>query len=153
MPLCRTVWASGVCCVLCAAFIFAIAALLVKLTGGRVPVLEITLIRSGISLVASAGKSQAGSSILAAAAAGAAHIHRALHPPQHVHKLSGSAILHLDPHTVAAFKRQQAAGVFEWLVRCAAAGVPCSSDQRQGHHSCDGAHSKHQVAHTPWYLW
>lgn len=41
---------------LVAAFIFAIAAVLVKLTGGRVPVLEITLIRSAISLVVSAGE-------------------------------------------------------------------------------------------------
>lgn len=48
------VWSSGVFCVLCAAFIFALTALLVKLTGGRVPVLEITLYRSGISLVVSA---------------------------------------------------------------------------------------------------
>lgn len=38
-----------------AALIFSVAALLVKLTGGRVPVLEITLLRSGISLVVSAG--------------------------------------------------------------------------------------------------
>lgn len=52
----RTVWSSGVFCVLCAAFIFAIAALLVKLTGGRVPVLQITLIRSAMSLVVSAGE-------------------------------------------------------------------------------------------------
>lgn len=44
------------CCVLLAAFIFAIAALLVKLTAGRVPVLEITLIRSVISLVVSLGE-------------------------------------------------------------------------------------------------
>lgn len=41
---------------LLAAFIFAVTALLVKLTAGRVPVLEITLIRSGISLVVSAGE-------------------------------------------------------------------------------------------------
>lgn len=53
---CRAVWSSGVFCVLCAAFIFALTALLVKLTGGRVPVLEITLYRSAISLVVSAGK-------------------------------------------------------------------------------------------------
>lgn len=53
---CRAVWSSGVCCVLLAALIFAIAALLVKLTAGRVPVLEITLIRSVISLVVSLGE-------------------------------------------------------------------------------------------------
>lgn len=53
---CRAVWSSGVFCVLCAAFIFALTALLVKLTGGRVPVLEITLYRSAISLVVSAGE-------------------------------------------------------------------------------------------------
>jgi drug/metabolite transporter (DMT)-like permease len=46
--------------VLVAALIFAVAALLVKLTAGRVPVLEITLLRSGISLVVSLGESAAG---------------------------------------------------------------------------------------------
>ena len=49
-------WGSGVFCSLLAAFIFAIAAVLVKLTANRVPVLEITLMRSSISLVVSVGE-------------------------------------------------------------------------------------------------
>jgi hypothetical protein len=41
---------------LCAAFIFSLSALFVKLTAGRVPVLQITLIRSGLSFLVSTGE-------------------------------------------------------------------------------------------------
>jgi hypothetical protein len=48
-------WSSGVACMLAAAFIFSVSILLVKLTAGRVPVLEITLVRSTISCAVSLG--------------------------------------------------------------------------------------------------
>uniref|UniRef100_A0A383VLI0 EamA domain-containing protein n=1 Tax=Tetradesmus obliquus TaxID=3088 RepID=A0A383VLI0_TETOB len=51
----RLLWSSGRCCMLCAAFIFSLSALFVKLTAGRVPVLQITLIRSGLSFLVSTG--------------------------------------------------------------------------------------------------
>jgi hypothetical protein len=49
---------------------------LVKLTGGRVPVLEITLIRSAISLVVSAGKGCRGRLVAAALLLAAAQLHQ-----------------------------------------------------------------------------
>lgn len=49
------VWSRGSVCILLAAFIFSLSALCVKLTAGRVPVLEITLLRSGISFAVSTG--------------------------------------------------------------------------------------------------
>jgi hypothetical protein len=56
IPFCRVLWSSGTCCMLCAAFIFSLSALFVKLTAGRVPVLQITLIRSGLSFLVSTGE-------------------------------------------------------------------------------------------------
>jgi len=46
------IWASGAAAVACAAFSFSLAVLFVKLLARRVPVLEITLARSGLSLLA-----------------------------------------------------------------------------------------------------
>jgi hypothetical protein len=46
---CRYLWSSGTLCVLAAALIFSVSALLVKLTGNRIPVLQITLVRSSLS--------------------------------------------------------------------------------------------------------
>jgi drug/metabolite transporter (DMT)-like permease len=48
----RWIWARGAAAVTCATFSFSLAVLFVKLLGRRVPVLEITLARSGLSLLA-----------------------------------------------------------------------------------------------------
>ncbi len=53
MPASRLLWDSGTWCLVLAAFVFAVSVLCVKLTAGRVPVLEITLIRSSLSWVIS----------------------------------------------------------------------------------------------------
>lgn len=49
LAACRYLWSSGTLCVLAAALIFSVSALLVKLTGNRIPVLQITLVRSSVS--------------------------------------------------------------------------------------------------------
>lgn len=49
----RRAWESGLTCAACATVIFSLSALQVKLTGGRVPVLELCVIRSSISLCTS----------------------------------------------------------------------------------------------------
>lgn len=49
----RRFWDSGAACMSCASIVFSISALCVKLTGGRVAVAEITLVRSSLSLAAS----------------------------------------------------------------------------------------------------
>eukprot|EP00878_Enallax_costatus_P033869 GHUV01037445.1.p1 GENE.GHUV01037445.1~~GHUV01037445.1.p1 ORF type:complete len:347 (+),score=68.22 GHUV01037445.1:413-1453(+) len=48
------VWHNGHICMLLAAFIFSLSVLCVKLTGSRVPVLQITLVRSSMSFIVSA---------------------------------------------------------------------------------------------------
>jgi len=42
-------WSSGLACVALAAFAFSVAGLCVKATAGRVPVLQIALVRSSLS--------------------------------------------------------------------------------------------------------
>lgn len=49
VPVCRRVWDSGLTCAFLSSFIFAFSSLFVKLTDGRVPVLEVCLVRSSIS--------------------------------------------------------------------------------------------------------
>lgn len=46
---CRRLWNSGLTCAFLASLIFSFSALCVKLTGGRIPVLEVCFIRSSIS--------------------------------------------------------------------------------------------------------
>lgn len=50
MP-CRRVWDSGLTCAFLASLIFSISALCVKLTGGRIPVLEVCFVRSSLSFL------------------------------------------------------------------------------------------------------
>jgi hypothetical protein len=130
---CRAVWSSGVFCVLCAAFIFALTALLVKLTGGRVPVLEITLYRSGISLVVSAGETR---------------ITRSsswpwlgpLTPPPRLTTPHQSPTAPACPSSVT-------------VVCCYPVGCTCSHHKGKGHHSCHGAPQQRKVPHPSWRLW
>lgn len=49
LMLCRIIWDSGLTCTFLACLIFSFSGLFVKLTGGRVPVLEVCLVRSSIS--------------------------------------------------------------------------------------------------------
>eukprot|EP00879_Flechtneria_rotunda_P004737 GHRR01005006.1.p1 GENE.GHRR01005006.1~~GHRR01005006.1.p1 ORF type:complete len:564 (+),score=172.35 GHRR01005006.1:243-1934(+) len=51
--ICRCAWDSGNVCAALATVIFSVSGLQVKLTGGRVPVLQLCLIRSSISFFAS----------------------------------------------------------------------------------------------------
>ena len=49
---CSAFWDSGLFCILAASFIFSCSAVLVKLIGGAIPVLEIVLARSILSITA-----------------------------------------------------------------------------------------------------